>query len=147
VYNNGGSGIHTFLSDRVDIVHNTAYLNNQSPEIVDGQIFANSSSDVRILNNILYAVPTKKVNSNYNNTNVTYNYNVYFNSNLTGVMGANDRYADPQFVNAGSADFRLKSTSPAINNGFSWTSLNTDFAGNPRPYGAGYDIGAYEYKP
>lgn len=121
-------------------------MNNQSPEIVDGQIFANSSSDVRILNNILYAVPSKKVNSNYNNTNVTYNYNVYFNSNLIEVIGANDRYADPKFVNAASADFRLQSTSPANNNGFLWTSLNTDFAGNLRPSGIGYDMGAYEYR-
>ncbi|MEH2460017.1 right-handed parallel beta-helix repeat-containing protein [Nostoc sp.] len=37
---NGGSGIHVFLSEHVDIVNNTAVLNNQSPETQDGQIYA-----------------------------------------------------------------------------------------------------------
>jgi parallel beta-helix repeat protein len=144
VFENGGSGIHSYASDHVDIVNNTAYLNNQSPEIKDGQIFANSSSDVNILNNILYAYPGKNVNSNYNNTNVTYNYNVYANSTIIPVKGANDIIADPKFINPSIGDFRLQSTSPAIDKGFTWTNLTTDFAGNNRPSGAGYDIGAFE---
>ncbi|MDZ8089931.1 MAG: right-handed parallel beta-helix repeat-containing protein, partial [Nostoc sp. DedQUE12b] len=43
-FNNGGSGIHAFLSEHVDIVNNTAVLNNQSPELNGGQIFAHTSS-------------------------------------------------------------------------------------------------------
>lgn len=145
-YKNGGSGIHTYQSDHVDIVHNTAYLNNQSPEISHGQIFANASSDVKILNNILYAAPDKYININSQNTNVTYNYNIYANSTLISVKGANDILADPKFVNPSIADFRLQSTSPAINQGFAWTRLKTDYAENVRPSGTAYDIGAYEYK-
>ena len=143
-FQNGGSGIHSYSSDHVDIVNNTAYLNSQSPEINYGQIFANSSSDVNILNNILYAISGKQINDNYNNTNVTYNYNLYANSNIIPVKGANDIVADPQFVNASIGDFRLQSTSPAIDNGFLWTILTNDFAGNTRSSGAGYDIGAFE---
>ncbi len=97
-FNNGGSGIHTFLSDHVDIVNNTAVLNNQSPEIKDGQIFANVSSDVRILRNILYAYPGKPVNSSNKNKNVIYDYNIYINSSKVSVKGTHDIVADSQFL-------------------------------------------------
>jgi hypothetical protein len=52
------------------------------------------------------------------------------------------------FVNAAGNDYHLKATSPAVDVGAS--ALNgvsapaTDLDGNPRPSGAGYDIGAYE---
>jgi hypothetical protein len=62
------------------------------------------------------------------------------------VLGANDITANPQFINAEGADFRLHSTSPAINKGLVWSMLSTDFAGNFRPSGTSYDIGAYEYQ-
>lgn len=97
-FNNGGSGIHSFLSDHVDIVNNTAILNNQSPEIKDGQIFANKSSDVKILRNILYAYPGKLINSNYNTQNVTYDYNIYLNSSKISVKGPHDVVADSEFL-------------------------------------------------
>ena len=119
-YNNGGSGIHTFSSDHVDIVRNTAYLNNQSPEIKHGQIFANMSSDVKILRNILYAPSDKYINGNNQNTNVTYDHNIYANSALIKVKGPNDILADPKFVNPSIADFRLQANSPAIGKGFTW---------------------------
>ncbi|MEH2160057.1 MAG: right-handed parallel beta-helix repeat-containing protein [Nostoc sp.] len=96
-FNNGGSGIHAFLSDHVDIVNNTAVLNNQSPEIEGGQIFAYTSSDVRILNNILYAFPGKDINNNTENKNVLYDYNIYINSSKISVNGPHDIVADSQF--------------------------------------------------
>jgi parallel beta-helix repeat protein len=146
VYKNGGAGIVTYLSERVDIINNTAYMNNQSPELNGGQIFPHESSDVKVLNNILYAYPGKKVNNNWNNSNVTYNYNIYFNSSLISMKGANDRVADPKFVNASAGNFRLSTYSPGINNGFTWGSLKLDFARNPRPSGPKHDIGAFEYQ-
>jgi hypothetical protein len=69
--------------------------------------------------------------------------------------------ADPQLVNAASGDFKLQSTSPAIDSGnnsvlqsitqLTGTQIAKDFAGNPRVQDAtdkGYpiiDMGAYEY--
>lgn len=119
-YKNGGSGIHTYSSDHVDIIRNTAYLNNQSPEIKDGQIFANNSSDIKIINNILYAPSDKYINTNNQNKNVIYDHNIYANSTLIKVKGPNDILANPKFVNPSVGDFRLQANSPAIGKGFNW---------------------------
>jgi hypothetical protein len=47
------------------------------------------------------------------------------------------------FVNP-TSDFHLKPTSPAVDAGTSTDAPNTDLEGNPRPVGAGFDMGAYE---
>ncbi|MBN3943933.1 MAG: right-handed parallel beta-helix repeat-containing protein [Nostoc sp. NMS9] len=146
-YKNGGSGIHAHDSQHIDIINNTAYLNQQSPEVkkkAKGEIYAGYSSDVRIFNNIMYASPGNAVNSNMKNVNVSYDYNVYSNNSTIKITGSHDMIADPQFVNASARDFRLKSTSPAINSGLKWSSLTTDFLGNPRVSGFAPDRGAYE---
>jgi hypothetical protein len=56
--------------------------------------------------------------------------------------------ADPQFVNYQAAgttgDYRLKSTSPAINKGTASSAPTYDINNIARPRGAAYDIGAYE---
>jgi len=52
---------------------------------------------------------------------------------------------DPKFVNYSGADFHLKKGSPAIDNGSAVDAPGNDFDGNPRPQGAGYDIGCYEF--
>jgi parallel beta-helix repeat protein len=150
VFNNGGSGIHSYLSDHIDIMNNTAWLNSQTPEINGGEIFANSSGNVRIFNNILYALPNKRINSNWNNSaGIIHNYNLHHGGNSTAITGAQTVRADPKFTDAENGDFRLQSDSPAIDKGIASLSgavaPGLDFTGNPRPMGSGYDIGAYEY--
>ncbi len=51
----------------------------------------------------------------------------------------------PLFLDAGKRDYRLKSSSPAIDSGLATKAPVTDYSGNSRPQGAGYDIGAYEF--
>jgi hypothetical protein len=146
-FNNGGSGIHSYESEHVDIVNNTSYNNG----LVVGYacIFAGSSNDVRILNNIMYAAPGKKVNSTSGNTEVIYDYNIYYGGLAPSVTGPHDRVTDPQFVNLSTnplqSDFHLKSTSPAIGQATPFTAVTTDFTGISRPQGSAPDIGAYEY--
>lgn len=64
---------------------------------------------------------------------------------------SNNLYAatvnEVNFVNAAADNYRLKSGSPAIDKGKNVSSYNikTDFYGNSRPRGSGYDIGASEF--
>jgi hypothetical protein len=66
--------------------------------------------------------------------------------------------ADPMFVQASANNFRLQSTSPAIDAGMEsglyalfkstfGVDINVDYDLKPRPQGLGWDIGAYEFVP
>ena len=145
-YKNGGGGIHTFQSENIDIVYNTSYLNNQSPEISCGQISINASNNVNVLNNILYSERGKPINVRYGGSNVRFDYNLNANSSLIKGSGPSDMIADPQFMNASAGDFRLKLTSPAINSGMNFNSVTTDFLGEPRVKGSRSDRGALEMR-
>jgi hypothetical protein len=48
------------------------------------------------------------------------------------------------FVNAVGGDFRVQSSSPAIDKGTN-VGFSSDYIGTTLPTGSGYDIGAYEY--
>ena len=146
VWNNGGSGIHTYESEHVDIVNNTAYKNAQSTEL-SGEIFANASNDIRIYNNILVNPAGKGLNSNYSNTNVFYNYNLHFGGGTAALTGANTATGNPNFVNANAtlnADFHLMVGSAALNIGTNSLAPTVDCEQNPRPSN-NIDIGAYEF--
>lgn len=144
-YRNGGSGIHTYESDHVDIVNNTAYLNNRTAGSNSGQIMSNYSSDIKVVNNILYSASKKPINLNNRSSNVTFNYNLYNNNgSRVSAVGPNDIMADPMFMNPSNGDFRLNRKSRAINSGMRWNNLTTDILGKSRVYGSASERGAYE---
>jgi hypothetical protein len=78
-------------------------------------------------------------------TGCTETYSLADYQRATG-QGVNSIQADPQFENPASGDFHLLSTSPAIDQGLS-LGLATDLDGMPRPLGAGWEMGVYEYQP
>lgn len=47
----------------------------------------------------------------------------------------------------GTGNYHLQASSPAVNAGTSMEAAPYDFDNYPRPYGAAYDIGAYEWHP
>jgi hypothetical protein len=145
-FNNSGAGINAWNSMHVDIINNTTYWNGLAVDYA--QISVGKSSDVKILNNILYAPPGGKVNLNLDNSQVTYDYNIYFNSNRIEARGFHDLVIDPMLVspsiNPDLADFHLRDGSPAINSGTSERSPLVDHGGQIRPQGAGFDRGAWE---
>jgi len=153
VYENGGAGIHVYSCQHVDVLNNTAWMNNQSPQINDGEISANSAGDVNILNNISYAPPGKVFyNSGGNDSSVVYDFNLLFSTRIKAgrfgsPLGPHDIVADPIFVATARHDFHLKAGSPAIDSGTASLAPSTDFDGNHRPAGAGFDRGAYEFQP
>ena len=69
----------------------------------------------------------------------------YIDEGASEIYGSDYVEGDPKFVNASGADFHLQQGSPAIDAGSSSNAPSDDFDGNSRPYGSGYDIGAYEY--
>jgi hypothetical protein len=119
-YNNGGSGIHAFESNNVDIVHNVAYKNGTHPAL-GGEIFSNTGKNVRIVNNILYAASTEIVNFDFgNDATVLYDYNIYFNGTASPSYGrplANNKIVNPALVNPDARDFHLQSGSPGHQRG------------------------------
>ncbi len=146
--NNGGSGIHSYKADHVDIINNTAYHNG----IVVGypDIFTNNCNDVNIVNNIMYSRDGGQCNSKPKNATELYDYNLYYNGTV-GKMGVHDLLSDPQFVNLSliltEGDFRLQKGSPAIDSGTYNLKSAKDIDGLTRPIGAAVDRGAYEYDP
>ena len=146
--NNGGSGIHTFKADHVDIINNTAYGNGTVVGYPD--IFTNACQDVNIINNIMYARTGGDCNSKPKNATEIYSHNVYFNGKV-GFQGANDLIIDPQFMNLSTdvllGNFNLKSTSPAIDQGNNTAGFfsQKDILGIARPQGTKPDRGAYEF--
>jgi hypothetical protein len=146
--NNGGSGIHTYKADHVDIINNTAYHNGTVVGYPD--IFSNACQDVNIINNIIYARLGGDCNSKPKNASEVYSHNIYFNGKV-GFQGPNDVVIDPQFVNLSTdlflGNFNLKASSPAIDQGTNAAGLygQKDIMGIARPQGAKPDKGAYEF--
>ncbi|MEU7905843.1 right-handed parallel beta-helix repeat-containing protein [Actinoplanes sp. NPDC049118] len=148
VFNNGGTGIHAYLGRDVDIVHNTAYLNSRSPALNNPNIGAWSSTNVNILNNISYARAGKATTFPAGDTNVRYDFNIYFGGLPPQARGPNDIIADPRFANASTdpatADFWLQPQSPAVDSGTNSIPVSTDYFGTRRPQGAAPDRGGIE---
>ena len=83
-------------------------------------------------------------------TGLDIGYNCVYNSDGTMPGGIHNPYdlwgGNPLFVNAGNYDFHLKAGSPCKDAGASLPDITDDYDNNPRPSGAGYDMGPYEYQ-
>ena len=119
---NGGSGIHSFRSHQIDIVNNTAYYNGATPQLKWGQIFCQSSDDIRFVNNIAVARPGQPINTvgptlvDKRNTNIVRLNNLYVSGGIDFVPGTDDLAADPMFVHPtfdiNDADFPRQAGKP-----------------------------------
>lgn len=140
----------TAIIDGVQVYNNIVYGNGA------GGIFAsNGTKNVKIWNNTVYANKGWGINvqfgSNGKPINTTVQNNIVYANTVgqivdTGINTIKDRnvIVNPKFVNALAKDFRLTSSSPAVNKGAAISSVRTDIVGTARPKGGYYDIGAYE---
>jgi len=135
------SGDSSYSNRDVEIYNNTLYNNGAGIGIdhVDG---------IMIKNNLIFGNSSP---GNYStSSNITSDYNLWAPSNARWSEGthsiiqasASGIVADPA-----RGDFRLTVGSPAIDTGVALnaTGFATDISGNPRPQGAAWDIGAYEF--
>ena len=118
--------------------------------VCDG-IQLTNSPNTKIRNNLFYSLRSYlNVLDNVSKTGLLVASNGFYdaaNSLAGGVgYGSNPINADPKLVNSSLSafDYRLTSTSPMIDKGMTLT-VAFDQAGEARPQGSGYDIGAYEY--
>jgi Protein of unknown function (DUF1565) len=159
---NGGNTVLNFPSNEV-------ITNNTIVNVVGDGIYMNCYSSGagpcdynNVSNNILASVNTSgqaaifyeaQNPSGSLGTHNLYNNNLVYNSSGYNWITGQTNYVktvttNPQFVNNTgdqTGDYHLQSTSPAKDAGTSTGAPSTDFDGNTRPQGTGYDIGAYEY--
>ncbi|MEW6382033.1 MAG: MopE-related protein [bacterium] len=130
-----GGGIYCTASSSPTIV-NCTLLENSS--INGGGIYCDSSLP-SITNCIFWNdVPNEIYHEKDLDLSVTY-------SDIQGdYVGEGNIDADPLFVDRTAGNFHLQPTSPCIDAGTSMGAPSFDKDGNSRPYGAGYDMGAYE---
>jgi parallel beta-helix repeat protein len=153
-YKNGGRGININYSDNATIINNTTYQNGQSDGSfgigIDNEFIMQGSIGARIFNNIFYGKPGENPSSVSGSSDVQQNNNLTFSNAGNGYFTNNQNIVgqDPQFVDAATGDFRLASTSPAINAGSSTAGqyASKDILSIDRPQGSGVDIGAYEFQ-
>ena len=159
VYNNAGWGIHAWHAANNNVFSNNLVFGNKTGGIIvgagDGPGGVTADHFV-VTNNIVvynsgYAIQElgyTGVNNRYENNLVYGNeYEILLKNNLTDL---NTLKVDPQFVDFkadGSGDYRLMSTSPAIDAGSLLGAYPTDYEGNARQYGNAVDIGPYEWYP
>ncbi|MES3021503.1 MAG: DUF1565 domain-containing protein [Pseudomonadota bacterium] len=170
ITDNGASAI--VLSDalRTEVGYNTTYLNAANSSAAE--VSVTGSTDVNVKSNIFYAKPNGLVyaaSGNIVTTSVLLKVDLDWNHTFNGApLGAQDNIQDPQFnapgIDPRSADFRLKSTSSAIDgapggNSSSRTWLRADLPNHPggatwgfdgdgltfRGQGGAPDRGAYEF--
>jgi len=105
---------------------------------IENNIFTTyNSTIIRIKNYNPTSIIILKNNLFYNNTGPPHNQ---WNGTWDVSWGENAIVKDPEL----ESNFSLRWGSPAIDNGITVPILY-DYVGNQRPYGLGFDIGAFEY--
>jgi hypothetical protein len=153
-FNNYGVATNYY---NITIKYNTVYTTDGG-ECIEIDSTDSYIHNLVIANNILVGGTgtTYEVSCGFSSTNPQFKRenNLYYSTSgiastrFNGVSGGFESSAvsnkNPLFVSI-STDFHLTSSSPAIDAASSTYTISYDYDDNPRPQGAQYDIGAYEY--
>jgi hypothetical protein len=152
VYRVGFAGIHLWHDAYdVDIVNNTVANSGFGIYVGAGEFYHSTTMKVdfvNVHNNIVVGNTKAMGEMGQFGTNITWVNNLVYKNTytwLTRNRNTGTIAADPQFVNPAADDYRLKSTSPAIDKGAPTYAPAFDIVGTPRPTGVRHDVGAYEY--
>lgn len=167
LYNNHASGVSLYQIDGGSPSQNDRVLNNTILMPADGRWGLNiPDTDNQLFNNIVlssHAYRGSIIIGTPVSPNFASDYNVVIDRFANDGKGDTilslaewqalgyDQHsfiATPAqlFIDAGNHDYHLASGSPAIDQGTVLGDVLTDLEGHPRPVGAGYDIGAYEFQ-
>jgi hypothetical protein len=148
-----------------NVVTRSGHNTTRYGSVCCGGITANSGNGTVIRNNVVYGNEVNGIEIGY----TCRNCKIYNNSNIkssdggsgieirnniaypkgisagSGSISSNNLNTNPNFVNAAGNDFRLLSSSPAIDTGMTLSAVSVDFSSTPRPQGTAHDIGAYEF--
>lgn len=145
-YQKEGAGIIVWQPGAIKnrIINNIFYENSQSAErgTLQGISFWGSGEGHIVQNNLSYA-------SGAGGT-APYGGSTGWQNKFTDAGGNIVNVSSPRFVNAlsiisGTPNFRLQSSSPAIDMGLEVDKVTRDFSNVPRPQRGKYDIGAFEF--
>jgi parallel beta-helix repeat protein len=133
----------------IQIINNTFYNNGWDPW-GGGILLENpDAQNVTIRNNICsgnyyfqIAVDPRIPAGNYT---VDHNLIDGYQGTEGEIYGDDYIEGDPRFINHTGGDFHLRSDSPAIDQGSPTSAPSVDYDGRSRPYGTGFDIGAFEF--
>lgn len=123
----------------IDIFNNTIY--EVGPGWGFGILTESSFKQGKIYNNIIFDTEKDGMSLNMVDGNLVTNNCI---NRIGGDFGDNIIVQNPLFVDPTNGDFTLLINSPCIDAGTSTAAPSSDFDGNARPFGLGYDIGAYE---
>ncbi len=143
---NSSTGVRTWASpgpSRGMLVHNTIVQNGSAG------IYLFQNSTLTLTNNIIVS-QTTGIGANPAHTNtVVAEYTLFYGNTrdtegsvITNTHAITGR--DPLFLDPAGGNYHLRAGSPAVDAGIAVCGLTWDIDGDPRPIGAGYDIGADE---
>ncbi len=150
---NGGSGLHFFLSSNCYIYNNTIVNNASQNEGKNGNgdLRIGACDDFEVKNNII--IGQNRVHNVGGNVNIDYTHNLHYGPGILSTLKDCSNCIEtilPEFVTTD-----IDSTTPFVTNfessvknvGLNLDEVTTDFFGTPRPEEAPYDIGAYQILP
>ncbi len=130
-----GGGISLYNASTATIMNNTVARNKAD---LGSGLYIDGGTTATVTNSILWFNAGDQI-ENGGTLNITYS------DVEDGGTGNGNINTNPKFVSA--SNFHLKNSSPCINTGTNAGAPPNDLDGNPRPYGAGFDMGAYEWRP
>jgi hypothetical protein len=137
-----GGGLHS-----TTVANNTFYHPSQQVILIEDN--GTNQTDTTVIENNIIDAYTTVAAASAPSAGITWRYNDWFGGTSgSKYTGAGDITSDPQLVapsnGGGDYDYKLQSTSPCINTGYSESLVTKDYWGTTRTSGS-YDIGAHEY--
>lgn len=135
-HDNHSTGIGS-LGNGNKVVGNLVYNNGGGGLLI-------TESGALVANNTVVNNPGNWNGMSLQGSGHTVKNNIFYQNSVNGILDATNLVgANPLFVSG--TDFHLQAGSPAIDRGTAIPEANIDIEGTPRPQGASFDAGAYEF--